>query len=68
MICSEWYFETVIRNLTSRNKASEICHETILKYHERYLQYAKYHLQIILLFVYTATRQRFAIFTWRYSN
>ena len=25
----------------------------ILKYHEWYLQYAKYHVQIILLFVYT---------------
>ena len=40
--------------------------EAILKYHERYLQYAKYHLQIVLSFVYTATRERFVVFTCRY--
>ena len=28
--------------------------------------YAKYHVQIMLLFVYTTTRQRFVIFTCRY--
>ena len=28
--------------------------------------YAKYHVQILLLFVYTTTRQRFVIFTCRY--
>ena len=28
--------------------------------------YAKYHVQIMLLFVYTTTRKRFVIFTFRY--
>ena len=28
--------------------------------------YPKYHIQIMLLFVYTTTRKRFVIFTWRY--
>ena len=28
--------------------------------------YAKYHVQILLLFVYTTTRKRFVIFTCRY--
>ena len=28
--------------------------------------YAKYHVQIMLLFVYTITRKRFVIFTCRY--
>ena len=52
------------------------------KYHEWYLKivtnnfrqfwnitsgnYAKYHVQIMLLFVYTTTRKRFVIFTCRY--
>ena len=60
MICSdtwhkyhEWYFEIVIRNLRQFwNITSGI--------------YAKYHVQIMLLFVYTATRKRFVIFTCRY--
>ena len=60
MICSdiwhkyhEWYFEIVIRNLRQFwNIASGI--------------YAKYHLQIMLLFVYTTTRKGFVIFTCRY--
>ena len=30
--------------------------------------YAKYHVQIVLLFVYTTTRKRFVIFTCRYFN
>ena len=38
--------------------------ETILKYHEGI--YAKYHVQIMLLFVYTITRKRFVIITCRY--
>ena len=38
--------------------------ETILKYHGWYL--CKYHVQIMLLFVYTTTRKRFVIFTCRY--
>ena len=38
--------------------------ETILKYHEWI--YAKYHVQIVLLFVYTTTHTRFVIFTRRY--
>ena len=53
MICSdtwhkyrEWYFKIVI--------------ETILEYHEWF--YAKYHKQIMLLFIYITTRKRFANF------
>ena len=38
--------------------------ETILKYHEWYLCQISRH--IMLLFVYTATRKRFVIFTCRY--
>ena len=60
MICSdiwhkyhEWYFKIVIRNLWKFwNMTSGI--------------YAKYHVQILLLFMYTTTRQRFVIFTCRY--
>ena len=70
MICSDiwhkynkWYFEIVICNFTSRyasetdlgkfwNNASGI--------------YAKYHVQIMLLFVYTTTRKGFVVFTCRY--
>ena len=60
MICSdiwhkyhEWYFEIVIRNLGQFwNITSGI--------------YAKYHVQIMLLFVYTTTCKRFVIFTCRY--
>ena len=33
--------------------------ETILKYHEWF--FARYHVQIMLLFVYTTTRKRFVI-------
>ena len=59
MICSdiwhkyhEWYFEIVIRNFTSRRRVK---FETILKYHEWYI-YARYHVQIMLLFVYTTAK------------
>ena len=60
MICSdiwhkyhEWYFKIVIRNLRQFwNITSGI--------------YAKYHIQIMLLFVYTTTRKRFVIFTCKY--
>ena len=48
---------------------SRVKFETILKYHEWYFhlsKYAKYHVQIILIFVYTATHKRFVIFTSRY--
>ena len=49
----EWYFEIVIRNLRQFwNIPSGI--------------YAKYHVQIMLLFFYTTTRTRFVIFTCRY--
>ena len=62
MICSdiwpkyhEWYFKIVTRNLRQFwNIARGI--------------YAKYHVQIMLLFVYTATHERFVIFTCRYFN
>ena len=60
MICSdiwhkyhEWYFKIVIRNLRQFwNITSGI--------------YAKYHVQNMLLFVYTTTHTRFVIFTCRY--
>ena len=60
MICSDiwhkyhkWYFEIVLRNLRQFwNITSGI--------------YAKYHTQIMLLFVYTTTRKSFVIFTRRY--
>ena len=62
MICSdiwhkyhEWYFEIVIGEWNLRqfwNITSGI--------------YAKYHAQIMLLFVYTTTHKRFVIFTCRY--
>ena len=68
MICSDiwhkyhvWYFEIVIRNFTPLggwnlrqfwNITSGI--------------YAKYHVQIMLLFVYSTTHKRFLIFTCRY--
>ena len=60
MICSdiwhkyhEWYFKIVIRNLRQFwNITSGI--------------YAKYQLQIMLLFVYITTRKRFVIFSCRY--
>ena len=60
MICSgiwhkyhEWYFQIVIHNLRQFwNITSGI--------------YAKYHVQIMLLFVYTTTHKRFVIFTSRY--
>ena len=49
----EWYFEIVIRNLRQFwNITSGI--------------YAKYHVQIMLLFVYTTTGKRFVIFTCKY--
>ena len=60
MICSDiwhkyhkWYFEIVLHNLRQFwNITSGI--------------YAKYHTQIMLLFVYTTTRKSFVIFTCRY--
>ena len=60
MICRDiwhkyhkWYFKIVIRNLRQFwNITSGI--------------YAKYHVQIMLLFVYTTTLKRFVIFTRRY--
>ena len=60
MICSdishkyhEWYFEILIRNLRQFwNITSGI--------------YTKYHVQIMLLFVYTTTHKSFVIFTCRY--
>ena len=57
MICSDiwykyhkWYFEKNLRQFW--NITSGIC--------------AKYHVQIMLLFVYTTTRKSFVIFTRRY--
>ena len=47
--------------------SSDIWH----KYHKLYFKYtsgiyAKYHVQIMLLFVYTTTRKRFVIFSCTY--
>ena len=69
MICSdirhkyhEWYFEIVVRKF----------HEPLGKWNLRQFWnitsgiYAKYHTQIMLLFVYTTTRKNFVIFTRRY--
>ena len=60
MICSdiwrkyhEWYFEIITRYL---RQFWNITSGT----------YAKYHAQIMLLFVYTTTHKRFLIFTCRY--
>ena len=71
MICSVFGINTTsdvskLLYVISRAVIRWVKFEAILKYHEPYLQYAKYHLQIILLFVYTVTRERFVIFTWRY--
>ena len=62
LICSdiwhkhhEWYFEIVVRNLRQFwNITSGI--------------YVKYHVQIMLLFVYTTPHKRFVIFTCRYIS
>ena len=68
MICSDiwhkyhkWYFEIVIRNFTSlrRVKLRQFWNITSGIY-------AKYHVQIMLLFVYTTTHKRFVIFTCTY--
>ena len=61
---------------------SRICSDIWHKYHKRYFEivkcnlrqfwnitsgiYAKYHVQIMLLFVYTTTHKGFVIFTCRY--
>ena len=56
---------------------SMICSDIWRTYHEWYFEiwdsfeisqgiYAKYHVQIMLLFVYTSTHKRFVIFTCRY--
>ena len=62
MICSdighkyrEWYFKIVIRNFTSRY-ASEILDSF---WNVTSGIYAKNHVQIMLLFVYTTTRKGF---------
>ena len=54
----EWYFEIVIHNFGewSLRQFWNITSSN----------YAKYHIQIMLLFVYTTTRKRFVIFTCRY--
>ena len=65
MICSDiwhkyhkWYFKIVIRNFSSWNLRQFWNITSGI--------YAKYHLQIMLLFVYTTTCKRFVIFTCRY--
>ena len=56
----EWYFKIVIRNF----------HEPLGEWNMRWSITsgicAKYHVQIMLLFVYTTTRERFVIFTYRH--
>ena len=69
MICSdiwhkyhEWYFEIVIRHFTSRSG------ELNLRQFWNITSgiYAKYHVQIMLLFVYTTTHKRLVICACRY--
>ena len=69
MICSDiwhkyhkWYFKIVIRNFTSC-QASEIWDNFEI---DTSGFYAKYHVQIMLLFVYNTTRKRSVIFTCRH--
>ena len=59
----EWYFKIVIPNFTSRY-ASEILHNFEISRVHGICN--KYHVRIMLLFVYTTTRKRFVIFTCRY--
>ena len=56
--CHEWYFKIVIRNLRELKQFWNITRGI----------YAKYQVQIMLFLVYTTTRERFVIFTWRYFN
>ena len=62
MICSdiwhkyqEWWFEIVIRNLRQF-------------WNIKFGIYAKYHVQIMILFVYTTTHSRSVIFSCRYHK
>ena len=61
----EWYFEIGIRNFTSR-LASEIWDSFEISQVVFIGIYAEYHVQIMLLFVYTTTHKRFVIFPCRY--
>ena len=63
MICSDiwhkyhkWYFEIVRSNCWNLRQFWNITSGT----------YVIYHVQIVLLFVYTTTHKSFVIFTWRY--
>ena len=56
-----WYFEIVIRNFPSRRRVNLRQFWNITSG-----IYAKYHVQIMLSFVFTNTRRRFVIFTCRY--
>ena len=70
MICSdiwhkyhEWYFQNCH---TKFHEPLGECNWDNLKYNITSGIYAKYHIQIMLLFVYTTTHKRFVIFTCRY--
>ena len=63
MICSDiWHkYHDISKLLFVISRAvRRVKFETIVKYHESGI-YAKYHVQIILLFVDTTTRKRFVI-------
>ena len=62
MICSD--ISKLLHVISRADKRVKF--ETILKYHEWYGIYAKYLVQIMLLFVYTTSRKRFVIFPCRY--
>ena len=67
----EWYFKIVIRNLRKFWNMTRWYFKIVIRNLRKFWNmtsciYAKYHAQILLLFVYTTTRQRFVIFTCRY--
>ena len=64
-ICSDIWHSHITKLLYPISRAiRQVKFETILKYHGGI--YAKYHVQIMLLFVYATTSKRFVIFTCRY--
>ena len=70
MICSDWFGINTMSDI-SKNCCSQF-YEPLGEWNLRQFWnitsgiYAKYHVQIMLLFVYTTTRKRFVIFTYRY--
>ena len=70
MICSDIWHEYTRSDISKLlyvilRAARRVKFETILKHHESGI-YAKHHVLIMLLFVYTTTHKRVVIFTCRY--